>query len=77
VTDADDARRQLEMLTLQLRILTEAVDRLTGRINAISVGRAPTETDPSDSVDSSDPFAWPSDVEIERYLEGRAPDDRP
>jgi hypothetical protein len=71
VTDADDSRRQFEMLTLQVRILTEAVDRLTGRIDALSVSGVPAETDPID-----DPFAWPSDVEIECYLEGRA-DDRP
>jgi hypothetical protein len=72
VIDADDTSRQLEMLTLQLRILTEAVDRLTGRIDAISVGDLGAETDPID-----DPFAWPSDVEIERYIEGRTPDGSP
>jgi hypothetical protein len=70
----DDTRRQLDMLTLQLRILTEAVDRLTGRIDAIAVGDTSTMADPTDV---SDPFAWPSDVELERYLEGRAPDDSP
>jgi len=63
----------LEQLAAQLRALTEAVDRLTGRIDAFGshVGfEIRTDSD-------ADPYSWPSEEELVRYLAGRAPGARP
>jgi hypothetical protein len=64
---------ELEQLAAQLRVLTEAVDRLTDRIDALGTGVAlDARPDPD-----ADPYAWPSEEELVRYLAGRAPGVRP
>jgi hypothetical protein len=65
MSDIDDALAEL------LSVLTEAVDRLTLRIDVLEAGlprAAPIDFD-------ADPFAWPSEAELVRYLADRAPGD--
>jgi hypothetical protein len=75
MSDGDRPAGEIRALAAQLEALTAAVDRLTHRIDALEPGIA----EPGPAVAAldfdEDPFAWPTEAELVRYLADRAPGD--
>ncbi len=69
-------RGEIDGLSEHILALTDAIDRLGARIERIASGAlvAVSPNPELESVDrDSDPYAWPSEVEIARYRAGRGP----
>jgi len=69
-------RTELDALTAQLRALTDAVDRLTDRMDSVVVGSPFAVYEPAEvCAPDDDPFAWPTDDDVARYRAGRVLDE--